>query len=253
MENIIFNLNTKPVHRKQNEQTLQIPDEIYDVVYEFTEDKYITSSVDKRRRKMYREQTLIEIDTKYIKNFARVCLGCGDIELFADDLTWDEKMALGGYAYDHQMSQGYDSEEITIGGYKLEDIDIDDPPICVNYMKELCSEYVAKSGIRDDPFIKQFDPDEVNKSCRCESWIYLYGFDDKHADELTARLYKCERWLADNIVKKMSVGKTRASFILMFNKIVVNVKSGMLIKKEKIEETRDRLRGYGIGFTWHEM
>jgi hypothetical protein len=248
MKSIISGIN-----RASGGSKLYLPAEIYNLVYNYTEDKHVTSAVTRSQRAIYRAQTIVEIDTKYTKNFARVCAGCGDVELFADDLTWNEKIELGGYAYDHQVNNGYDDDVITIGGYMINEIDINNLPVPINYLKEMCCKYLTDVDMKDDPFVPKHDPEDPRSVCKCDYWIYLYGFNDKHADELTSRLYKRERWLASNIAKKMTFGKSRAEFILMFNALVVNLKHGMGVTKEKIDATRDKLRGYGIGYTWHDF
>jgi hypothetical protein len=214
-----------------------VPREIADIVFKYTDEIHIWAMTCKWYNGKYKQSVINDIDTKYIKNFARMCISCGQIDIATTNMSWKEKIQLGGYADD---AGEYD--------YDIEGMDIDNPPVAVDFIERRCRAYVRDHGLRYDPFA---EPVDERTDHTCINYIYFNGFDMKHRMELIMRLRRGEQYLFKQLIEQINPRQVRAQIQLWYNGLTHPVMRRRPLNKEAIDKLKEKMMCFGIGFTWH--
>ncbi|AMN84479.1 hypothetical protein D6_00068 [Faustovirus] len=116
-----------------------------------------------------------------------------------------------------------------------------------------------KSKNYNDDFDDFNDSDNHNNHQNCEhreGYIYLHGVALGRELELAERFRRGERWLFEQFRDMLGITRSQqhtnwVKWQLWYNALTHSRKRNLLLNDKEQEKIVEKLRGYGIGLTWH--
>ncbi|QJX73844.1 hypothetical protein F-E9_71 [Faustovirus] len=229
---------------------MDIPRDITDIIYNYGAEKWIWGMTCRHYAALYRDSVRVDATTKYTKNFARMCVVCARVDVVGD-MTCDEKMTLCNLALVDEQINSYSVDDMTIGGIPIMEIDMDDPPVPVEFIASRCRKFVKENNLRD--LLQQQFAKSIGYHCDCKQYINLHSFAITTADELYARLRRGENLLFNAIKSLIGQNNTAVKFQLWYNSLRKKT-YGRFEDIEKYEQQmKEKLHSHGFGFTWYTL
>lgn len=227
-----------------NNQATPIPRDVADIVYSYVGEQHVWAMTCSHYNAKYRQSVERDIDTKYIRNFARICRSCGRVDVAP--VSPKDARTLCGYIIEQCRRNNYAMDDTFIGGIPINSIDITAPPVPVEYIAQQCRYYVDEHGLNMGS-VYDGDP---HPEC---DWVYLYSFDTRYTMKLVRRFLRGERYLFRQIIARVQPRKVAVHIQLWYNGLTHSSVRHLPLDENARQKIRDRMMSFGLGYTWHKF